>query len=90
MSYSIKSLTDPGSLEILEQNYEYDLLTPQKLLDKHVGKEVKLYTKNPHTEREEIAALLCCRTTVVPSSGSATISPSAIPAKSSFPTSLKT
>jgi hypothetical protein len=36
----IKSLTDPSLLEILEQNYEYDLLTPQKLLEKFVGKEI--------------------------------------------------
>jgi hypothetical protein len=53
-SVHIKSLVDPGSLLVLEQNYEYDLLNPQKLLDKYVGKEVKLYTKNPYTEREEI------------------------------------
>jgi hypothetical protein len=53
-SVHIKSLTDPDSLQILEQNYEYDLLNPQKLLDKYVGKEVKLFTKNPYTEREEI------------------------------------
>lgn len=53
-SVHIKSLTDPGSLQVLEQNYEYDLLNPQKLLDKYVGKEVRLYTKNPYTEREEV------------------------------------
>src|SRR4030066_2267827 len=50
----IKSVINPDSLQILEQNYEYDLLNPQKLLDKYVGKEVKLYYKNPYTEREEI------------------------------------
>jgi hypothetical protein len=38
----LRSLTDSGSLRILEQNYEYDLLNPQKLLDKFVGKQVKL------------------------------------------------
>jgi hypothetical protein len=53
-SVYIKSLTDPHGLRILEQNYEYDLLNPQKLLDKYVGKDVKLYYKNPYTEREEI------------------------------------
>ncbi len=53
-SVYIKSLTDPGSLDVLEQNYEYDLLNPQKLLDKYVGKEVKLYQKNEYTEREEV------------------------------------
>ena len=53
-SVHIKSLVDPDSLQVLEQNYEYDLLNPQKLLDKYVGKEVKLYSRNPYTEREEI------------------------------------
>jgi len=43
-----------GELRVLEQNYEYDLLSPQKLMDKYVGKEVKLHQKNPHTEREEV------------------------------------
>ena len=52
-SVHIKSLVNPGSLQILEQNYEYDLLNPQKLLDKYVGKEVKLFYKNPYTERED-------------------------------------
>lgn len=38
----IASLTDPAGLTVLEQNYEYDLLSPQKLLDKFVGKEIKV------------------------------------------------
>jgi hypothetical protein len=41
-SVHLKSLTDPTAVRILEQNYEYDLLNPQKLLDKYVGKTVKL------------------------------------------------
>ncbi len=53
-SVHIRSLVNPDSLQVLEQNYEYDLLNPQKLMDKYVGKEVKLYQKNPFTEREEI------------------------------------
>lgn len=36
------SLTAPAGLSILEQNYEYDLLTPAKLLDKFVGRQVKV------------------------------------------------
>lgn len=47
-------ITSVGNLvQILEQNYEYDLLSPQKLLDKYVGREVRLFQKNPYTEREE-------------------------------------
>jgi hypothetical protein len=53
-SVHIKSLADPENLHVLEQNYEYDLLNSQKLMDKFVGKEVKLYQKNPYTEREEV------------------------------------
>ena len=53
-SVHIKSLADPESLTVLEQNYEYDLMSPQKLMDKYVGKEVKLYQKNPYSEREEM------------------------------------
>lgn len=53
-SVSIKSLVNPDSLNVLEQNYEYDLLNPQKLLNKYVGKDVKLYYRNPYTDREEI------------------------------------
>ncbi len=52
-SVSIRSLIDPQSLGVLEQNYEYDLLNPQKLLDKYVGRKVKLFSRNPYTEREE-------------------------------------
>ena len=39
----LKSLTEPAGLRILEQNYEYDLLTSAKLMEKYVGKTVRLY-----------------------------------------------
>jgi hypothetical protein len=42
-SVHLKSLTDPAGLRILEQNYEYDLLSAQKLLEKYVGQKVRLY-----------------------------------------------
>jgi len=42
-SVHLKSLTDPSGLKILEQNYEYDLLSSDKLLEKYVGKTVRLY-----------------------------------------------
>ncbi len=53
-SVHIKSLTDGKSLSVLEQNYEYDLLSPQKLLEKFIGKKVQLATVNPETKKEEI------------------------------------
>jgi hypothetical protein len=39
----LRSLTDPTGLRILEQNYEYDLISSQKLLEKYVGRKVRLY-----------------------------------------------
>jgi len=42
-SVHLKSLTDPAGLKILEQNYEYDLVSSQKLMEKYVGKRVRLY-----------------------------------------------
>jgi hypothetical protein len=37
-----RSLSEPGKLNVLEQNYEYDLLDPNKLLQKYVGREVTM------------------------------------------------
>jgi hypothetical protein len=37
-----RSLTDPSKVSVLEQNYEYDLLDPEKLLHKYVGRDVTL------------------------------------------------
>jgi hypothetical protein len=39
----LRSVTAPAGLKILEQNYEYDLLSSEKLLEKYVGKTVRLY-----------------------------------------------
>ena len=50
---ALKSLDDPGALTIFEQNYRYDLLTPEKLLEKYVGKRVKLYRWNVEKNVED-------------------------------------
>lgn len=49
----IRSLTDVHGLRVLEQNYEYDLLNPAKLMEKYLGKEVKLFDKNSYTGKED-------------------------------------
>src|SRR5437870_4823917 len=56
-----RSLNEPDKLGVIEQNYEYDLLEPAKLLHKYVGREVTLvrsYQENNTTKREEIKATL--------------------------------
>jgi len=56
-----RSLTEPDKVSVIEQNYEYDLLEPAKLLNKYVGKEVTLvrtYMDNGTTKHEEVKATL--------------------------------
>src|SRR5690242_19832368 len=56
-----RSLNEPEKLGVIEQNYEYDLLEPAKLLHKYVGKEVTLVRTSQETgttKREEIKAIL--------------------------------
>ena len=56
-----RSLAEPAKVGVIEQNYEYDLLEPNKLLNKYVGKEVTIvrsYMDNNATKREEIKATL--------------------------------
>src|SRR5947207_1497995 len=48
----LASLTVPASLRILEQNYQYDLLNPAKLLDKFVGKEITLVLRHYQNNTE--------------------------------------
>src|ERR1035438_986929 len=57
----IVSLTAPKDLNVLEQDYEYDLLSPQKLLQKYVGKEltlIRVITENNSTREVPMKALL--------------------------------
>jgi hypothetical protein len=56
-----RSLTEPTKLSVLEQNYEYDLLDPNKLLQKFVGREVTLVRpklSSGTTEFDEVKATL--------------------------------
>ena len=54
-----RSLTEPSRVSVLEQNYEYDLLEPEKLLRKYVGREVTLVRtvqQDGTTRQEEVKA----------------------------------
>ncbi len=56
-----RSLTEPSRVSVLEQNYEYDLLDPDKLLRKYVGRDVTLMrnrTDSGSTRQEEVKATL--------------------------------
>jgi hypothetical protein len=56
-----RSLTEPSKVSVLEQNYEYDLLEPEKLLRKYIGREVTLIrvrSENGTTREETVKARL--------------------------------
>jgi hypothetical protein len=58
----IRSLAEPEKLNVLEQNYEYDLLDAAKMLEKYVGREVTLVrqvgSKDGQRQWEETKATL--------------------------------
>jgi hypothetical protein len=53
------SFASPG-LTVIEQNFDYDLLTPEKLMEKAVGQRVRIVRTNPGTgeQTEETAEVL--------------------------------
>lgn len=48
----LRSLNHAGSLSLLEQNFDFDLLTPAKMLEKYVGKQVGIIKTHPRTGKE--------------------------------------
>ena len=63
----LRSINAPGSLTLLEQNFDFDLLTPQKMLEKYVGETVGIVKTNPTTgvETTEQATVLAANNGVV-------------------------
>ena len=55
---SLRSLAKPGSITIYEQNYEYDLINPQKLMEKYVGRQVRLINFSLEIGFKEVEAVL--------------------------------
>jgi len=49
-----QSLNYPGKFTVLEQNYEYDLMSAERLLDKYVGKQIKIIDQNKFKDRDDV------------------------------------
>ena len=60
------SLSAPG-IEIVEQNFDFDLLTPDKLMEKAVGRQIRIIRTNPGDGKEtsEVATVLSANEGVV-------------------------
>ncbi len=50
----VRSLNAPDDLNVLEQDYEHNNLNSQTLLDKFVGKKIKVMTWHEYQDRKEI------------------------------------
>lgn len=63
----LRSISHAGSFSTLEQNFDFDLLTPEKLLEKYVGKNVLVVKTHPTTgaETSEQATVLSANNGVV-------------------------
>lgn len=63
----LRNLSYPTGFYVLEQNFDFDPLTPARLLEKHVGREVAVIRIHPATgaETREPATVLAARNGVV-------------------------
>ncbi len=63
----LRNLSNPDGFRLQEQNFDFDLLTPEKLLEKYVGREVNVIRSHPTTgaETRETATVLSTNNGVV-------------------------
>src|SRR5512139_1454504 len=50
----LRGITRPDGLHLVEQNFDFDLLTPEKLLEKYVGRTVGVVKTHPTTGKETL------------------------------------
>ncbi|HEY0865896.1 MAG TPA: hypothetical protein VGE01_00880, partial [Fimbriimonas sp.] len=63
-SVSIHSLTDADSFEVLEQNYQFDLISPIAILNKSVGNRVR-FVRTLGTQRDVLEGTLISAPTAI-------------------------
>jgi len=64
-SVAIRSLGRADAFEVLEQNYQYDLISVQAILNKAVGKEVRFHRVLPNGQREVVVGTLLSSPTAI-------------------------
>jgi len=63
-SVSIVSKSAPGSFEVLEQNYQYDLISPEAILNKSVGQRVR-FIRTLAGQRDVLEGILISAPTAI-------------------------
>jgi hypothetical protein len=54
----IRSLDAANALRVLEQNFEYDLISPDRLMEKYLGESVELIMRKGENEEQSVRARL--------------------------------
>jgi hypothetical protein len=67
-SVGFKCLSNPGSVRVWEQNYQYDLISPEAILNKSVGKKVR-FTRTLGNTKDVIEGTLISAPTSVTNNG---------------------
>ena len=65
---ALRNVLRPGAFDLLEQNFDFDLLTPAKLLEKYVGQTVRIVHPRTGVETVESAQVLAAPQGVGPQS----------------------
>ncbi|MBS1709095.1 MAG: DUF4139 domain-containing protein [Armatimonadetes bacterium] len=68
-SVGIRSLSAPGSFSVLEQNYQYDLISPIAILNKAVGQPITFHRTLPNGGKEVLKGTLLSSATAMVSQG---------------------
>lgn len=68
-SVGIRSLTDPNSFAVLEQNYQFDLINTLAILNKAVGSIIKLHRVLPNGTKETLEGVLMSSPTAMVNTG---------------------
>ena len=67
-SVGFKCLSNPGSVSVLEQNYQYDLVSPEAILQKSLGKRIR-FTRSIANQKESVEGILMSSPTSVVNTG---------------------
>jgi hypothetical protein len=67
-SVGFKCLSNPGSVSVWEQNYQYDLISPIAILNKSVGKRIR-FTRSLGNTKDVVEGVLLSAPTTITNSG---------------------
>lgn len=64
-SVGVRSITDVNAFQVLEQNYQYDLISVQAILNKAVGQQIRFHRVLPNGAKEILVGTLVSSPTAI-------------------------